>query len=226
MIRTYVRSTVSVIAVAAVLSGCSLFHHHDNYYSQAVESRPLEVPPDLEAPPATNELNVPPAGGASASSAAAAPAGASSTQSMTPPPSGALASSSVALTGAGLHVADSVDHTYERVGVALDRAQLGTVSERDATGHSYTLEVSGLRATTTSVEPAPEHHWYSRILHPFGGGNSSSSASNSQPVSGRLTVKVIGEGDGSRVDVEGTSNDSSSTEAARRVLDALRDRLS
>ncbi len=226
MIRTYVRSTVSVIAVAAVLSGCSLFHHHDNYYSKAVESRPLEVPPDLEAPPATNELNVPPGGGAIATTTTAAPIGTSSTESMTSPPAGAPASSSVALTGAGLHVADSVDHTYTRVGVALDRAQLGTVSERDATGHSYTLEVSGLRATTTSSEPTPEHHWYSRILHPFGGGNSSSSASSSQPVSGRLTVKVIGEGDGSRVDVEGTSNDSSSAEAARRVLDALRDRLS
>jgi uncharacterized lipoprotein len=225
VIRTYVRSTVSVIAVAAVLSGCSLFHHHDNYYSKAVESRPLEVPPDLEAPPATNELNVPPGGGATATTTAA-PVGTTSTESMTSPPAGAPASSSVALTGAGLHVADSVDHTYQRVGVALDRAQLGTVSERDATGHSYTLEVSGLRATTTSAEPTPEHHWYSRILHPFGGGNSSSSASSSQPVSGRLTVKVIGEGDGSRVDVEGTSSDSSSTEAARRVLDALRDRLS
>lgn len=218
MIRTYVRSTVSVIAVAAVLSGCSLFHHHDNYYSKAVESRPLEVPPDLDAPPPTNELNVPPASGTTAS--AAAP---SSTEPMTSPPAGTPAASNVTLTGAGLHVADSVDHTWQRVGVALDRAQLGTVSERDATGHSYTLEVSGLRAATAPA-PAPEHHWYTRILHPFGGGGSSS-ATNSQPVSGRLNVKVISEGDGSRVDVEGASNDTSSTEAARRVLDALRDRL-
>ena len=223
MIRTYVRSTVSVVAVAAVLSGCSLFRHHDNYYSKAEESRPLEVPPDLEAPPAANELNVPPAGGAAVSTSSPAPAP-SSTASMTAPPAGAPAASGVALTGAGLHVADSVDHTWERVGVALDRAQLGTVSERDSTGHSYTLEVAGLRATAAPA-PEPEHHWYNRILHPFGGGSSSSSASNSQPVSGRLTVKVIGEGDGSRVDVEGASNDSSSAEAARRVLDALRDRL-
>ena len=221
MIRTYVRSTVSVVAVATVLSGCSLFHHHDNYYAKAEESRPLEVPPDLEAPPAANELNVPPAGGATATASSPAP---TSTASMTSPPSGTPAASNVALTGAGLHVTDSVDHTWQRVGVALDRAQLGTVSERDETGHSYTLEVSGLRAPATPA-PEPEHHWYTRILHPFGGGNSSSSASNSQPVSGRLNVKVISEGDGSRVDVEGASNDSSSAEAARRVLDALRERL-
>jgi uncharacterized lipoprotein len=221
VIRTYVRNSVSVIAVAAALGGCSLFHHHDNYYSKAVEARPLEVPPDLDTPPATNELNVPTVGGAAATTSSSA---SSSVSSMTSPPAGTPAASGVALTGAGLHVADSVDHTWQRVGVALDRAQLGTVSERDATGHSYTLEVSGLRATAAPA-PEPEHHWYTRILHPFGGGNSSS-ASNSQPVSGRLTVKVIGDGDGSRVDVEGTSNDTSATEAARRVLDALRDRLS
>jgi uncharacterized lipoprotein len=62
------------------------------------------------------------------------------------------------------------------------------------------------------------------VLHPFGGG--SSSKSSSETVSGRLNVKVISDGDGSRVDVEGASNDASSSEAARRVLDALRERLS
>ena len=173
MIRTYVRSTVSVVAVAAVLSGCSLFHHHDNYYSKAEEARPLEVPPDLETPPAANELNVPPAGGATATASSSAPT--SATASMTSPPSGSPAAAGVTLTGAGLHVTDSVDHTWQRVGVALDRAQLGTVSERDETGHSYTLEVSGLRAAATPA-PEPEHHCYTRILHPFGGGSSSSSA--------------------------------------------------
>jgi uncharacterized lipoprotein len=199
-----------------------MFHHHDNYYSKAAEARPLEVPPDLDAPPVANELTVPTAGTASTTAApATAP---SSTASMSAPPAGMPVASSVALTGAGLHVADSVDHTWQRVGVALDRAQLGTVSERDESGHSFTLDVSGLRATAPT-QPAAEHHWYTRILHPFGGGGSSSSAANSQPVSGRLTVKVIADGDGSRVDVEGASNDSSSSEAARRVLDALRERL-
>ncbi len=78
--------------------------------------------------------------------------------------------------------------------------------------------MQGLKAST--AEPQ-EHHWYSRILHPFGGGKSNGSA-----VSGRLNVKVIPDGDGSRVDVQGASNDASSSEAARRVLDALRERLS
>ncbi|MEP6484869.1 MAG: hypothetical protein ABJB01_10490 [Rudaea sp.] len=222
MIRTYVRSTVSILAVAAVLGGCSLFHHHDNYYSKATESRPLEVPPDLDAPPATNALNVPASGSAPAASATSSAPPAAASMSTPPPASVSASGSNVALTGNGLHVTDSVEHTWQRVGIALDRAQLGTVSERNESARSYTLEVSGLRAA-----PAPEateHHWYTRVLHPFGGGKSSTV--NAQPVSGRLTVKVISDGDGSRVDVEGAANDSSASEAARRVLDALRERLS
>jgi uncharacterized lipoprotein len=218
VIRTSFRSTVSIVALATVLGGCSLFHHHDNYYSKAVESRPLEVPPDLETPAGSNELVVPAAGSAapaatttSSASAAAQPA-ASVPPSSTPP-------AAATQSEAGLHVTDSVEHTWQRVGIALERAQVGTISERDETGHSYTLDVQGLKASTPEPQ---EHHWYTRILHPFGGGNKSSG----EAVSGRLSVKVIQDGDGSRVDVQGASSDASSSEAARRVLDALRERLS
>ena len=215
MIRTSFRCTVSVLAVAAALSGCSLFHHHDNYYSKAVEARPLEVPPDLDAPPASGELLVPPASGAAPASA---PATSSASTASAPPVSTPVAATPVQ-TAAGLHVADTVEHTWQRVGIALERAQVGTISERDEAGHGYTLDVQGLKATTPEPQ---EHHWYSRILHPFGGGNKS----GGEAVSGRLNVKVISDGDGSRVDVQGASNDASSSEAARRVLDALRERLS
>jgi uncharacterized lipoprotein len=196
-----------------------LFHHHDNYYSKAVESRPLEVPPDLETPPSTAELVVPPTG----SGAAATTTSSVSTQpASSMPPASAPTSSGATQTAAGLHVSDSVEHTWQRVGLALERAQVGTISERDESGHSFTLDVQGLKASTPA--PEEEHHWYTRVLHPFGGG--SSSKSSSETVSGRLNVKVISDGDGSRVDVEGASNDASSSEAARRVLDALRERLS
>ncbi len=215
MIRTSFRCTVSVLAVAAALSGCSLFHHHDNYYSKAVEARPLEVPPDLDAPPATGELVVPPGGGAASTPAPSA----SVSPATTVPPVSTPTAAPPVQTAAGLHVADTVEHTWQRVGIALERAQVGTISERDEAGHGYTLEVQGLKASTPEPQ---EHHWYTRILHPFGGGTKS----NGEAVSGRLNVKVIADGDGSRVDVEGASNDASSSEAARRVLDALRERLS
>jgi uncharacterized lipoprotein len=206
-----VRTTLFAAISAMSLAGCSMFHHKDNYYSKAQEARPLEVPPDLDAPPASNELTVPSAGAPSATSSAAA---SSTTSSATPP--------QMSPSGDSLHVADSVGHAWSRVGLALERAQVGTISERNEAAHSYTLDVEGLKA---SAPAAPtEHHWYSRIMHPFGGGNSASTSSTA--VGGHLTVTVSSDGEGARVDVSGASGDANAAEAARRVLNALRERLS
>jgi len=206
-----VRTTLFASAVSAMsLAGCSMFHHKDTYYSKAQETKPLEVPPDLDAPPASNELTVPAAGAPSTSSSAAA----SSTAASSAPPQ-------MSPGGDSLHVADSVGHAWTRVGLALERAQVGTISERNETAHSYTLDVEGLKASAPAA-PA-EHHWYSRIMHPFGGGSGSSA---SPAVSGHLTVTVSADGDGARVDVSGASGDANAAEAARRVLNALRERLS
>jgi uncharacterized lipoprotein len=204
------RCTVYVVAVAGLLGGCSMFHHHhDNYYSKAQETKPLEVPPDLDTPVSSNELTVPAAGTQGASAA-----GSNSAVTSAPPP--------VSVTGDSLHVADSVGHAWTRVGLALERAQIGTISERNEAAHSYTLDVAGLTAPST---PAPEpHHWYAPLLHPFGGGSKPSASST--PVSGHLTVTVSADGDGSRVEVAGPSGDASAAEAARRVISALRERLS
>jgi len=207
-----VRTTLFAAAISAMsLAGCSMFHHKDTYYSKAQETKPLEVPPDLDAPPASNELTVPAAGAPSTSSSAAASSTAAS--SATPP--------QMSPSGDSLHVADSVGHAWTRVGLALERAQVGTISERNETAHSYTLDVEGLKASAPAA-PA-EHHWYSRIMHPFGGGSGSSA---SPAVSGHLTVTVSADGDGARVDVSGASGDANAAEAARRVLNALRERLS
>ena len=207
-----VRCTVYVVAVAGLLGGCSMFHHHDNYYAKAQETKPLEVPPDLDTPVSSNELTVP-ASGAPGTSAAVS----SSAVASAPPP--------VSVTGDSLHVADSVEHAWTRVGLALERAQIGTISERNEAAHSYTLDVAGLKASTPA--PASEHHWYTPILHPFGGGSSASNTgASSAPVSGHLTVTVTADGDGARVEVAGASGDANAAEAARRVLSALRERMS
>ncbi len=212
MNRTFpLRWSVTLLAVATALGGCSWLHHRDNYYSKATETKPLEVPPDLDTPVASNELVVPDANTTAANAPATTSAAPASVGSAPP----------AADSGGGLHVADSVEHTWQRVGLALDRAEVGKISARDETTHSYSIEVSGLRATPA---PAAEHHWYSRVLHPFGGDKGSNATS--QPVSGHLTVKVSADGDGARVDVEGDSSDSSAAEAARRVLETLRERLS
>jgi uncharacterized lipoprotein len=129
--------------------------------------------------------------------------------------------SSTTLTGDGLHVADSPEHTWQRVGLALERAQVGTISARDESSKSYTVEVAGLGEPSAAAPE--EHHWYTRVLHPFGGGGSKAKA---QPVSGHLTVRVSEDKSGAKVNVEGDSSDSATATAARRVLEVLRERLS
>ena len=45
------------------LSGCQLFGKKNNLYAQSAESRPLEVPPDLDRPSADKAMSLPAAGG-------------------------------------------------------------------------------------------------------------------------------------------------------------------
>jgi uncharacterized lipoprotein len=212
-----VLSSMLVLLATNVIGGCSWFHHKTDYYSKAAETRPLEVPPDLDTPVTSKELIVPPASASATGVAAAAPVN-------TAPPA---AAASTAAVGAGvvstgsLQVADSPDHTWQRVGLALERAQIGTISERDQTGRSYTVEVAGLGAVEQPA--AEEHHWYTRILHPFGGDSKPQQA---MAVSGHLSVRVSADGSGARVTVEAGSTDSSTSEAARRVMEVLRERLS
>jgi len=125
--------------------------------------------------------------------------------------------SGVSVGGSDLHVADTVDHTWQRVGLALERAQIGTLSARDPAAHTYSLDFSG----TVETQPAGEHHWYSRILHPFGGGGG-----KTEQVTRTLTVRVSDDAGGARVSVEGDTSDKSTADAARRVVAVLRDRLS
>ena len=52
----------AVVLVVAV-SGCSMFGKKDELYTQSAESRPLEVPPDLDRPAADRAMALPVAGG-------------------------------------------------------------------------------------------------------------------------------------------------------------------
>jgi uncharacterized lipoprotein len=55
------RVAVATVVLAAVAagSGCSWFRKGDDLYAQAPEMRPLEVPPDLDAPRTDTAVNVP-----------------------------------------------------------------------------------------------------------------------------------------------------------------------
>ena len=214
-------SLPALVIAGSLLSGCSWFHRDRvDYYKGAQETRPLEVPPDLDTPSSSKELVVPGPG------AASAPAAAGTTQAAT---SAAPSNAAAGAQGADLHVADSVEHTWQRVGLALDRAQIGTLTSRDEAGRSYTMDFNGT-VTTAEAPPAPEHHWYSRILHPFGGsggsGGGSGAQAKTQQATSALRINVSEDNGGARISVIGNANDKSASAAARRVIEVLRERMS
>ena len=211
------RSAVALVIAAISLSGCSWFHRDKvEYYKKAQETRPLEVPPDLDTPVTAKELVVP------GTATAAAPARAAAAASSTPVATAAATAappSSITAEGDALHVADSVDNAYQRVGLALERAQIGTISARDAAAHSYAFDFNG---SVETAEAAPaEHHWYSRVLHPFGGDKAKAQAAKSA-----LRINVSEDGTGARVSVSGNAEDKAAPAAVQRVLLVLRERLS
>lgn len=168
---------------ALLLSGCSLFHHKNNAWERAVEERPLEVPPGLDAPPTSAQLVVPPAGDAVASATAGAP------------PS--------AVMGDSLSVTDDVESAYRRVGLALERAGVGTVVARDAAAHSYQVAVQ------TVVVHEKQGGFFHRLF----------SRKKTETVTGNVSVTVGAEGSGSRVRLEGDRA------AVQQLLTALKARL-
>ncbi len=201
-----------LFGATALLAGCSWFHHDRvDYYKGAPETRPLEVPPDLDAPSTSKSLVVP---GATAATQSAASTSASAASTSSAPP----AAASVTADANELHVADSVDSTWQRVGLALDRSQLGKVTGKDESARSYTFEFQG---TIEAAAPAPEHHWYTRVLHPFGGDKP-----KTHSVTSALRVNVSDDNGGARVSVSGNADDTSAQAAAHRLLEALRERLS
>jgi hypothetical protein len=122
-----------------------MFSSHPDYYSKAVETRPLEVPPDLDTPPSANELVVPNTGPGAASAARSAPA---------------------VPAGTELHVDGGVQETWERVGSVLQRSKIGSVGNRDEAAHAYTFDFDA----EVEAQNSGESHWYSAVLHHLGFG--------------------------------------------------------
>jgi uncharacterized lipoprotein len=186
-----------VAAIAAVLPACGLFHKKADYYSQAAEARPLEVPPDLDTPPTTNELAVPQAGTGAAA--------------------GSVSTSPVESLGATeLRVAEDVAGTWRKVGAALDRAKVGTVSVRDENAHSYTVDFTG----AVSTRPEGERHWYTPVLEHLGFGED-----EKKEITRHVTVVVADDAGGSRVSVSSDGADRFGADSTRRVADVLRQNL-
>ena len=207
---------LAVIA-GSLLAGCGFIERHFSKksvdYQSSVQQRPLEVPPDLDQPNTAGALTIPTPGAApSAVNDAGTPAAAPGEAPLTATPaagqSGAI--ESAALSGDGLVVADTVESTWSRVGLALERSGAATVTARDEAGRSYDVQTTG----QTTQRPG----WFKRAIT-FG------RASNKVTSQVKLRVRVVASGGGSKVAIEG-ANDEASQDAARSLLATLKQRLS
>lgn len=60
---TRVATVLAAAALVTSVSGCHMFGKKSDLYTQSGESRPLEVPPDLDRPSADRAMGLPDAGG-------------------------------------------------------------------------------------------------------------------------------------------------------------------
>jgi uncharacterized lipoprotein len=122
--RPLVAATLAVAIVAS--AGCHWFHKTDKNYEGSVESRPLEVPPDLDRPNTEGAMQVPAVGTQSVTRS-----------SMTPAAQPAQASTS------GFTVAGDRDEVFEKVGSALAATTGVTIASKAQLLGTYDVSYQG-----------------------------------------------------------------------------------
>jgi uncharacterized lipoprotein len=193
-----------------LLAGCQTikahnpFRHKPPEYQGAQQEAPLEVPPGIDQPATSDALAIPNAGAAGESTQPAG-AGATGSQEMTPPAAGMApnAEGGAAISGSSLALADTLDSAYRRVGLALERGGVGTVTSHDDAAHTYQVAVN------TVVTEKSRGGFIHRLFH----------HGHTETVTGTVTVAVVPQGNGSRVDASGNPD------AVARVLAVIHQRL-
>jgi uncharacterized lipoprotein len=117
--RSALRTTTLALLIVAIIgaSGCGWLRGR-SAYDQSPESRPLEVPPDLDAPRIDPAMNIPGTPAATTARAAAA-------------------------SSAPFTVADASDSTWRRVGLALERIEGVTIVDRAQLLSAYNVRYQG-----------------------------------------------------------------------------------
>ncbi|WP_147651354.1 hypothetical protein [Vulcaniibacterium gelatinicum] len=111
------RLVVLAVLALAVATGCSWFRRGKDPYAMSPESRPLEVPPDLDLPRTDGAMRLPPAAQATASAPAAA--------------------------STGFTVSGSRDEVFQRVGEALAGIEGVTIASGAQLLGAYDLSYQG-----------------------------------------------------------------------------------
>lgn len=132
-IRSYARPMlVAILAVAVVgTSGCSWLRSKfggNRDYLESQQNRPLEVPPDLDTPPLRGAVEIP-----------ELPAGAAAAGGPTDVPGAAQAVAGID----SFTVADTLESTWRRLGLALGKIDGVTIDERAQLLNSYSVSYRG-----------------------------------------------------------------------------------
>lgn len=151
----------ALVLSGLLLSGCGMFRSHKAWETARQES-PLEIPPNLDTPPASDALVIPPPGANNPTSAGVtADVGGAG---------GTIAD--------GFVLADSADNTYRRVGEVL--GDVGQVTGKDEAGHTYTVNVT--------AAPAKKRGFFSRLFHRNGKGDAATAGKASRQVQVSVTA--------------------------------------
>ena len=205
MMRSRYLLSAALACALLGLSGCQTirahnpFRHREPDYKSAQQEQPLEVPPGLDQPPTSEALTVPEAGGGSSNIPVTVNGQPEDAPAETPagPPATAV------ISGNSLSIVDDPDSAYRRVGLALERGGVGTVSAHDDSAHTYQIAVNSV------VEVKSQGNFLHRIFH----------HDHNETVTGTVNVTIAASGTGSVVNVQGDPD------AVERVLNVLQQRL-
>ncbi|MGH8145010.1 MAG: hypothetical protein ACREPY_01640 [Rhodanobacteraceae bacterium] len=198
------RTALLILLLAPIaLAGCQTikahnpFRHKEPQYKSAQQEKPLEVPPGMDKPPTTEALVVPAAG---SSTTANAP------ENVAPPaaqiPAEKTAGGTAATTST-LDLSDTPDSAYRRVGLALERGEVGKVTAHDDTAHTYQVAVD------TTVTKKSQGGFFHRLFH----------HDKTKTVTGTVTLSIAAQGSGSVVEATGNPD------ATAKVMAILKRRL-
>lgn len=174
MKKTSLVVTLPALALSGLLlSGCGMFRSHKTWETARQEA-PLEIPPSLDTPPASDALVIPPPG------------------ANNPTAEGVTADvGGIGGTIAdGFVLPDSADNTYRRVGEVL--GDVGQVTAKDDAAHTYTVNVT--------AAPAKKRGFFSRLFHRNGKGDAATAGKAARQV--QVSVTASG-GNASEVRAQG-----------------------
>jgi uncharacterized lipoprotein len=151
----------ALVLSGLLLSGCGMFRSH-KAWETARQEAPLEIPPGLDTPPASDALVIPPPGANN-------------------PTSEGVTADVGGIGGTiadGFVLADSADNTYRRVGEAL--GDVGQVTAKDDAAHTYTVNVT--------AAAAKKRGFFGRLFHRNGKGDGATAGKGARQVQVSVTA--------------------------------------